>query len=84
METQTITTAVYHRLLRRLDYCLVWLALPVGIGAGVLGAAVVLILTPAVVGAALFVLVLGGAALLAWSGELRGDVGWRCFLHPLT
>jgi hypothetical protein len=47
----------------------VWLALPVGIGVGVLAAAAVLILTPAVVGATLFVLLLGGAARLAWSGE---------------
>jgi formylglycine-generating enzyme required for sulfatase activity len=69
METQTIAAAVYRLILRRLDYCPVWLALPVGLGAGVLGAAAVLILTPAVVGAALFVLLLGGAALLAWSGE---------------
>ena len=69
METQTIAAAAYHRLLRRLDYCPAWLALPVGIGAGVLGAAAALTWTPAVVGAALFVLLLGGAALLAWSGE---------------
>ena len=69
METQTIAAAVYHRLLRRLDYCPAWLALPVGIGVGVLGAAAVLTWTPAVVGAALSVLLLGGAARLAWSGE---------------
>ena len=69
METQTIAAAVYHRLLRRLDYCPAWLALPVGIGVGVLGAAAVLTWTPAVVGAALFVLLLGGAARLAWSCE---------------
>src|SRR5215831_18266898 len=69
MESQTMAAAVYHRFLRRLDYCPVWLALPVGVGAGVLGAAAVLIWTPTVVGAVLFVLLLGGAALLAWSGE---------------
>src|SRR5215510_7745015 len=69
METQTIAAAAYHRILRRLDYCPVWLALPIGIGAGVLGAAAVLIPMPAVVGAVLFGLLLGGAALLAWSGE---------------
>ena len=34
-----------------------------------LGAAAVLTWTPAVVGTALFVLLLGGAALLVWSGE---------------
>ncbi len=69
METQTIAAAAYHRFLRGRDYCPAWLALPVGIGAGVLGVAAALIWTPAVVGAALFVLLLGGAALLAWSGE---------------
>ena len=69
METQTIAAAAYHRFLRGLDYCPAWLALPVGIGAGVLGVAAALIWTPAVVGVALFVLLLGGAALLAWSGE---------------
>jgi formylglycine-generating enzyme required for sulfatase activity len=69
MGTQTIAIAALHRHLRRLDSCPVWLALPVGIGVGVLGAAAVLIWTPAVVGAALFVLLLGGAALLSWSGE---------------
>ena len=69
METQTIAAAAYRHLLRRLDYCPVWLALPVGIGAGILGAAAVLTWTPAVVGAVLFVLLLGAAALLAWSGE---------------
>src|SRR5262245_31821736 len=69
METQTIAAAASHRLLRRLAYCPMWLALAVGIVAGVLGAAAVLAWTPAVVGAALFVLLLGGAVLLAWSGE---------------
>jgi formylglycine-generating enzyme required for sulfatase activity len=69
METQRIAAAAYRPILRRLDYCPVWLALPVGLGAGVLGAVAVLTWTPAVVGAALFVLLLGGAALLAWSGE---------------
>ncbi len=56
-------------LLRRLDYCPTWLALPVGFGIGALLAVTVLLWTPAVLGATLFVLLLGGAALLASSGE---------------
>ena len=56
-------------LLRRLDYCPTWLALPLGLGIGALFAVAVLLWTPAVLGTTLFVLLLGGAALLASSGE---------------
>lgn len=50
-----------QHLLRRLDYCPTWLAVPLGLGAGALVAMMVLLWTPSVLILILFVLMMGGA-----------------------
>ncbi|MEE8292240.1 MAG: hypothetical protein V3R80_12215, partial [Candidatus Tectomicrobia bacterium] len=71
-------------LLRRLDYMPVWLAVVLGIGAGTLLAAVLLRWAPPLVGAVVFVVLLGGAVALASSGGPIAVVAPPSESEPVT